>query len=82
MYHHYVVVHDWAVEEEEGVSILGVTHSYEEAKEIFDKERQYELRYAEEHCYDIDTDSDDTFDSGIMGEWRMEHTTLYIQGVL
>lgn len=82
MYHHYVIVHDWAVEEEEGVSILGVVHTYNEARRIFDRKRRDELQYAEENGYDIDTDKDDKFDAGVMGEWRMEHTTLYIQGVI
>ena len=82
MYNHYVVVHDWAVEEDEGVTILGVTHFYEDAKAIFDKYRLDELHFAEENGYDIDTDEKDRFDAGVMGYWRTEHTTLYIQGVI
>ncbi len=82
MYSHYVIVHDWAVEEAEGVNILGATHTYEDAKAIFDKHRLDELHFAEEHGYDIDTDENDKFDAGVIGEWRMEHTTLYIQGVI
>jgi hypothetical protein len=82
MYTHYVVVHDWAVEEDEGVTILGVTHTYEDAKAIFNKHRLDELHFAEEHEYDIETDENDRFDAGVMGYWRTEHTTLYIQGVM
>ncbi len=40
---HYVVVLDWATEDDEAVAILGVTHTYEEAKAIFDKQRIEEM---------------------------------------
>lgn len=82
MYSHYVVVLDWATEDDEAVAILGVTHTYEEAKEIFDKQLAEEKQYAEECKYEVNQEDASTFDAGRMGYWRMEHTTLYIQGVI
>ena len=81
MYSHYVVVLDWATEDDESVSILGVTHTYEEAKEIFDKQLVEEKKLVEEYGYDINQEDESTFDAGRAGYWRIEHTTLYIQGV-
>lgn len=81
MYKHYVVVLDWAVEDDEGVSILGVTHTLEEAKEIFAANLPEQKGYTEEYGYEVYTDTDTEYDAGVSGEWRMEHTALYIQGV-
>lgn len=81
MYSHYVVVLDWATEDDSAISIIGVAHTYEEAKEIFNKQLVEEKQYAEEFEYDINQEDESTFDAGRMGYWRIEHTTLYIQGV-
>jgi hypothetical protein len=78
---HYVVVLDWATEDDEAVAILGVTHTYEDAKEIFDKQRIEEMEIIENNGWDIETDRDDMLDAGSMGYWRESHTTLYIQEV-
>ena len=48
---HYVVVNDWANEYESGTTILGVAHSLEEAKEIFNQYVDDEKAYAEEHGF-------------------------------
>ena len=76
MYSHYVIVLDWATEDDEAVTILGVTHTYEEAKQIYDKHLAEEKEYAKEHGYTIETEDATTFDAGIMGYWRDNHTTL------
>ena len=76
---HYVVVHDWANEYEGGVTILGVTHSLEEAKEIFNAELVYEKQYAEEHGFTIYDDCETVFDAGEEGYYKNNHTNLYIQ---
>ena len=78
---HYVVILDWAANDERGVDILGVGDTYEEAKEIFDKHVVNEKQYASDNGYDIETDSESEFDAGQMGFWDEEHTTLYIQEV-
>lgn len=43
---HYVIVNDWANEYESGTTILGVVHSMEEAKEIFNQSLADEKQYA------------------------------------
>ena len=78
---HYVVVLDWAVESEEAVSILGVTHSYKEALEIFNENLQEQKSYTEQYGYTVYTNSEGCYEAGIEGSWRMEHTSLYIEEV-
>jgi hypothetical protein len=78
---HYVVVLDWAVEDDEAVTILGVTHTLEEAKKIFDENLSEQKGYTEEYGYEVYTDTDVMYEAGMSGEWRMEHTALYIQEV-
>ena len=78
---HYVVVLDWAVEDDEAVTILGVTHTLEEAKKIFDENLPEQKGYTEEYGYEVYTDTDMMYEAGMSGEWRMEHTALYIQEV-
>lgn len=82
MYSHYVVVLDWAVEDDEAVTILGVTHTFEDAKKIFDEYLPEQKGYTEEYGYEVYTDEDAIYEAGISGEWRTEHTALYIQGVM
>ncbi len=78
---HYVVVLDWAKDYEGSVEILGVTHTLEEAKEIFNTQLAEEMQFVENNGYDIDTDTDTMFDAGEMGYWCREHITLRIQEV-
>lgn len=79
---HYVVVLDWARKGENGVIIVGVGDTYEEAKEKFDKKLIAEREYASQLGWAIETDSNDMFDAGEMGYWFEDHITLYIQEVM
>lgn len=81
MYSHYVVVLDWATEEDEGVQIFGVAHTPDDAEKIFNEQVVEERKFAEENGYSIEDDIKHVFSAGIMGYWRDNHTTLYIQGV-
>ena len=81
MYSHYVIVLDWATDYESAVDILGVCHTYEEAKEIFDKQLVEEKKLVEEYGYEVETENESVFDAGEMGYWCRDHITLYIQGV-
>ena len=76
---HYVIVNDWANNYESGTTILGVAHSMEEAKEIFNQSLADEKKYAEEHDYEIYDDCDTVFDAGEDGYYISNHTNLYIQ---
>ena len=78
---HYVVVLDWARDYESSVIILGVKHTLEEAKELFNAQLSDERIFVENNGYDIDTDTDTMFDAGEMGYWSREHITLRIQEV-
>lgn len=78
---HYVIVNDWANEYENGITILGVTHSLEEAKEIFNENIADERQYAEEHGFKIYDDCETVFDAGKEWYYKNDHTMLYIQMV-
>ena len=78
---HYVVVLDWAVEDDEGVSILGVTHTLEEAKAIFNANLPEQRGYTEDGGYFVYEDTDVRYEAGVSGYWRTEHIALYIQEV-
>lgn len=78
---HYVIIHEWANDYEYDVGVLGVAHSLEEAKEIFNNSVDDEKKYADEHGYEIFEDSDVIFDAGKYGEYIVFHTRMYIQGI-
>ena len=78
---HYVVVRDWATNDAQGVDILGVGDTYNEAQKIFNQKVEEEKKYAANYDYDVETDTESEFDAGIMGSWNTDHTTLYIQEV-
>ena len=81
MYSHYVIVLDWATEDDSDVNVVRVFHTLDDAKEAFAKYVPEEKKLSMEHGYEINTDNAMTFDAGIMGYWRDNHITLYIQGV-
>lgn len=80
---HYVILCDWAIDSmcDSGVSILGIAHSLEEAKEIFAKAVIDEKKYAKENGWEIFEDTDVCFDAGEEGFYATEHTHFYIQEV-
>lgn len=78
---HYVIVNDFANEYESGTTILGVVHSMEEAKEIFNQSLADEKQYAGKHGFTIYDDCETVFDAGEDGYYVSNHTNLYIQMV-
>lgn len=81
MYSHYVVVLDWATEYDGDVQILGVAHTLADAKRIFNEQIVEEKMIANDSSYYIEEDNGVMFNAGVMGSWRDNHITLYIQGV-
>ena len=82
---HYVVINKWADEsswELNGVSIVGVAHSIEEAVKIFNEKVAEEKQIADENNWEVFTDEEMTFDAGEDGSYAFNHTMLYIQGVM
>ena len=78
---HFVIVNDWALDYECGITILGVAHTLEVAKEIFNKSLAEERQYAEDHGWEVYDDSETVFDAGDSGRYIHNHTNLYIQMV-
>ncbi len=78
---HYVVVLNWATEGDNGSNVLGVTHTMDDAKKIFNETLEEEKDLAENNGWVIYEDSDDVFDAGEGGYYRDNYTKLYIQEV-
>lgn len=76
---HFVVFIDWATEYDNGVTVLGVVHSMEEAKEIFNKSLAEEKQYAEENDFEIYEDCETVFDAGDGGYYIINHIRLCIE---
>lgn len=79
---HYVVFLEWASEGDNGSNILGVAHSLEEAKQIFNETVEEEKQLAEESGWEIYEDTDVEFDTGEDGYYCTNHSRLYIQEVM
>lgn len=77
---HYVVANEWASDRvgDGGSCIVGVTHSRRKARKIFNRTLEGEMRFAEEHNYEIITNNEEEFDAGLEGEYFTNHTHLYI----
>lgn len=80
MYSHYVVLIDWATEDDADVQVLGIAHTYDDAKIILNKYVEEERGLAAENGYEVIEDNEWVFEAGIMGYWRDNHIALYIQG--
>ena len=78
---HYVIVLDWAGNDAEGVNILGVTHTLDEAKAIFANQVVIEKELAEEWGWEVETDTDVEFEAYENGYYAVTHSRLYIQEV-
>ena len=78
---HYVVINDWSNEYECGVIIIAVAHSWQEAKESFNKFITEEKAYVKDKGWTIYEDLIDDFDAGEEGYYAANHTRLYIQEV-
>ena len=76
---HFVVLLDWATETEQDVLVLGVAHTLEKAKEIFNRQLQNEKEITEQEGYEIMEESDVWFESYKPGYWNDGHCKLWIQ---
>lgn len=79
---HYVIVLDWATNDEENVEILGVYHTFEEAEELFKTHLEYERELVEEKGYTVTEDFKGCFVAQVDSYYSAEHTRLYIQEVI
>ena len=83
---HYVVINEWTVDNGEianGVEIIAVCHSEEEAREAFEKRLPEEQDCARDSGWTV-YEHDDValvFDAGKEGFYDAEHTKLYVESV-
>lgn len=78
---HYVIVLEWSTDGDCGSNVIGVTHTLEDAKKIFNETAMEEREWAIEHEWIIYEDIDVSFDAGENGMYSDNHSRLYIQGV-
>ena len=78
---HYVVVLEWVSEGENGSNVLGVTHSFNKAEQIFKDTVEEERELAANNGWTIFTHTDITFDAGEEGFYCNNHSLVYIQEV-
>lgn len=81
---HYVVLYDWSVENKfiaNGIEVVGVAHSLEEAKKMLAEAATDEKAYAEKYEWEIFEDSDVEFDAGESGNYDAEHAHYFIKEV-
>ena len=76
---HFIIINDWKDCYEGDVTILGVEHSLEEAKHIFQKELIEEKKRAKNRDWDIVEETDVCFIAECEEEWSGNYTKLYIQ---
>lgn len=82
---HYVVMNHWSSEDNcefNEVTIVGIAHSLEEAKKIFNERLVEEREIAAKNEWEILEDCETEFEAEEAGNYTGNHTRLYIQGVM
>ena len=75
---HWVVAIDWANNGENGLQIIVVEHSLEEARQCFQSAVKGERRIADGNGWQVYEDDDMTFSAGEDGFYTPSHTTARI----
>lgn len=79
---HFVIINQWTSDGlETNTVVLGVVHTLEEAKEIFNKYVMEEKEIADKNEWTIYDDCETVFDAGEDGYYISNHTNLYIEEV-
>ena len=79
---HYVVVLEWCTEGDNGSNVLGVTHDFYTAKQIFNDTIEEERELAANNGWAIYEHTDTVFDAGEDGFYCNNHSKTYIQEVI
>ena len=78
---HYVVILNWASDEDFNCTILGVGDSYDEALSIFNEHIINEKEFAIVQGYTVVTDSEGEFDAKSPTDPDTDYIILYIKKV-
>ena len=78
---HYVVMLDWATNDDFHSEVIGVGHTLDEAKSLLSQRLVQEIMFAEKHDYKIETNTDTEFVAYEDGFYSGEHTHLWIEEV-
>ena len=74
----YVVLLEWAANDDYGVNVIAVTDDADEAEAIFAKEVVTEKTIAEQNGWEVYSDTEGEFDAGCPGFYNENHTCLRI----
>lgn len=78
---HYAVILQWSFDYESNTIIYAITHTYEEAKKVFDYYVKEEKERAGERGWEVWRDDEDCFDaSGVI--YVENHARLYIETII
>lgn len=82
MNRHWVVIAEWCVDYQGGLTVVGVYHTPEDAHDAFMNRVESDDRIlAEEYKYDIFEDTNTVFDSGKKGYYSQDHICVRIEEV-
>ena len=79
---HYVVLLDWSSQDDCGASVIGVRHTFEEAKKLFRDTVKKEKEIIKNNGWEIYDDTNTCFDAGEDGYYAVNHSTIRIQEVM
>lgn len=74
----YVVLLEWAANDDYGVNVIAVADSADEAEAIFAKEVETEKTIADQNGWEVYSDTESEFDAGCPGFYNENHTCLRI----
>lgn len=78
---HFVIICDWKDHHEGNIDILGVSHSLDDAKKIFNNVLPKKKELAGKNGFEVINESETYFCAECEEEWGENYTKLYIQKV-
>ena len=78
---YFIILNAWSFDYESGTTVLGVTHSTEKEKQLFDKFASREKQYAKDRGYFVYNNNEHDFDAGELESYAQNHTRVYIEEV-
>ena len=78
---HYAVCLDAAIDDEHEFEIIGVCHTLEKAKEVFEAQKAKEQENVEYNNLDVIEEDDTSFSAYLNGYYDSDHIDIFIKTV-
>lgn len=78
---HYAVCLDSAIDDEHEFEIIGVYHTPEKAKEVFEAQKAKEQENVEYNGLDVIEEDDTSFSAYLDGNYNSDHIDIFIKTV-